>query len=117
MKGQGVGSALLRFVFNLAHEMTALLGCVGVVVDAKLGAVAFYKRYGFVALEAEAESRPRLPAGEDEEAMTRSVIDLSGKRKRSPLQRPVRRRLPVSSAAMRGGAACGKPRTREDRDL
>ena len=54
MKGQGVGSALLRFVFNLAHEMTALLGCVGVVVDAKLGAVAFYERYGFVALEAEA---------------------------------------------------------------
>ena len=54
VKGQGVGSALLRFVFNLAHEMSALLGCVGVVVDARPEAVAFYERYGFVALEAEA---------------------------------------------------------------
>jgi len=54
VKGQGVGSALLRFVFNLAHEMSALLGFVGVVVDAKLEAAAFYERYWLVALEAEA---------------------------------------------------------------
>jgi len=63
VKGQGVGSALLRFVFNLAHEMSALRGCVGVVVDAKLAAVAFYERYGFVALEGEAgllSDRPAL---------------------------------------------------------
>ena len=50
-KGQGVGSALLRFVFTLAHEMAARLGCVGVVVDAKEGAVPFYEKYGFVPLE------------------------------------------------------------------
>ena len=31
-----------------------MLGCVGVVVDAKAEAVAFYERYGFVALDAEA---------------------------------------------------------------
>jgi predicted N-acetyltransferase YhbS len=54
VKGQGVGSALLRFVFILAQEMAGLLGCVGVVVDAKPEAVAFYERYGFVALEGEA---------------------------------------------------------------
>jgi GNAT superfamily N-acetyltransferase len=53
-KGQGVGSALLRFVFLLAHEMGALLGCVGVVMDAKPEAVAFYERYGFMPIEAEA---------------------------------------------------------------
>lgn len=47
-------SALLRFVFTLAHEMAGLLGCVGVVVDAKPEAVAFYERYGFAALEGEA---------------------------------------------------------------
>lgn len=54
VKGQGVGSALLCFVFGLAHEMGGLLGCVGVVVDSKPEAVAFYEQYGFVALEAEA---------------------------------------------------------------
>jgi GNAT superfamily N-acetyltransferase len=54
VKGQGAGSSLLRFVFALAHEMSALLGCVGVVVDANLEAVASYERCGFVALEAEA---------------------------------------------------------------
>ena len=47
-------SASENFVFNLAHEMSALLGFVGVVVDAKLEAAAFYERYWLVALEAEA---------------------------------------------------------------
>jgi len=50
-QGQGVGSALLRFVFQLALRLAAELGCAGVVVDAKPGAVAFYEGLGFFALE------------------------------------------------------------------
>ncbi|MES1198720.1 MAG: GNAT family N-acetyltransferase [Pseudomonadota bacterium] len=53
-QGQGVGAALLRAVFLLAHRMAAEFGCIGVVVDAKAGAVDFYKKLGFIALEAEA---------------------------------------------------------------
>ena len=49
-RGQGVGSLLLRTVFQLATRLAADVGCVGVVVDAKPDAVAFYRRLGFVAL-------------------------------------------------------------------
>jgi predicted N-acetyltransferase YhbS len=52
-QAQGVGQALLRFVFSLAHEMANNLGCIGVVVDAKADAVDFYARYGFFQLDAE----------------------------------------------------------------
>lgn len=44
---QGTGLALLLFVFRLARRMADLVGCVGVVVDAKPEAVAFYQRFGF----------------------------------------------------------------------
>jgi GNAT superfamily N-acetyltransferase len=53
-QGQGVGQALLRAVFIMAQKMAADVGCIGVVVDAKSDAVAFYEKYGFVALEATA---------------------------------------------------------------
>lgn len=49
-QGRGAGSALLRFVFALTHRMAEDFGCVGVIVDAKPGAVTFYKKLGFVAL-------------------------------------------------------------------
>ena len=52
-QGRGVGSELLRAVFVLAHRMADDYGCVGVVVDAKEGAVAFYEGLGFFALEVE----------------------------------------------------------------
>lgn len=52
-QGQGIGVALLRFAFSLAREMAGTVGCVGVVVDAKPGAEAFYARFGFVPFEAE----------------------------------------------------------------
>jgi len=60
-QGQGVGRALLRFALRLARRMSGEVGCVGVVVDAKLKALDFYARYGFEAvtpLEGALQSRP-----------------------------------------------------------
>jgi GNAT superfamily N-acetyltransferase len=51
-QGQGVGSALLGYVLHLAVKMSVELGCVGVLVDAKPGAIACYETRGFMALEA-----------------------------------------------------------------
>lgn len=50
-KGQEIGGLLLRAVFSLAQKMAEEVGCVGVVVDAKPGAVAFYEKLGFLRLE------------------------------------------------------------------
>ena len=50
-QGMGLGGELLRFVCGLAVRLEQEVGCVGVVVDAKPDAVAFYARYGFFALE------------------------------------------------------------------
>ncbi len=50
-QGQGVGTALLRFVFRLALRLADEYGCTGVVVDAKPGAVSYYETLGFFALE------------------------------------------------------------------
>ncbi len=50
-QGLGIGKTLLRHVLTLAIEQRDRLGCVGVVADAKPGAVAFYGGLGFVALE------------------------------------------------------------------
>ena len=51
-RGQGVGLQLLRFVLRLARQMADEYGCVGVVVDAKPEAEAFYAKYGFTAVDA-----------------------------------------------------------------
>jgi GNAT superfamily N-acetyltransferase len=53
-QGGGVGSTLLRSVFFLAQQMAVDYGCVGVVVDAKPEAVAFYEKLGFIPLEVRA---------------------------------------------------------------
>ena len=50
-QGRGIGLTLLKAVFMLARAMAGDFGCVGVVVDAKPQAVAFYARYGFMALD------------------------------------------------------------------
>jgi GNAT superfamily N-acetyltransferase len=50
-QGQGIGLQLLRFVLRLALQMADDYGCVGVIVDAKPDAVAFYANYGFLAVE------------------------------------------------------------------
>ena len=60
-QGQGLGLQLLRFVLRLAVQMADDYGCVGVIVDAKPDAVAFYTRYGFLAvepIEGESDARP-----------------------------------------------------------
>jgi GNAT superfamily N-acetyltransferase len=53
-RGGGVASLLLRSILILAQKMAFDYGCVGVVVDAKLEAVGFYEKLGFVALEVHA---------------------------------------------------------------
>jgi GNAT superfamily N-acetyltransferase len=50
-QGQGLGLQLLRFVLRLALQMADDYGCVGVIVDAKPDAIAFYTKYGFLAVE------------------------------------------------------------------
>lgn len=60
-RGQGLGSELLKFVLKLAIRMSDEVGCVGVVVDAKSGAIDFYEKYGFIqidAVEGQSEARP-----------------------------------------------------------
>jgi predicted N-acetyltransferase YhbS len=52
LRGHGLGRQLLRFVLRLALRMAEDFGCIGVVVDAKPGAAAFYRQFGFLALEA-----------------------------------------------------------------
>lgn len=46
-QGLGVGTGLLQYVFRLALVSRDTTGCLGVVVDAKPGAVPFYARLGF----------------------------------------------------------------------
>jgi hypothetical protein len=46
----------LREAFGLALQKVELDGCVGVTADAKPGAVGFYRRFGFVPIEAPEES-------------------------------------------------------------
>ena len=61
----GIGAQLLRFVNKLAAKMADELGCAGVVVDAKPGAVKFYAKYGFMpfeVLEGQSAARPRPTA-------------------------------------------------------
>jgi len=61
VRGLGVGLELLKYVFGLAHRMSRDFGCVGLLVDAKLAAVAFYERYGFVALATELGTSQTAP--------------------------------------------------------
>jgi GNAT superfamily N-acetyltransferase len=64
-QGQGIGGALLYSVFQLALSQAASVGCIGVLVDAKPQAIAWYTRYGFTALdvlEGGSAARPRPTA-------------------------------------------------------
>ena len=48
-------------MFGLAHQMSSEFGCVGVLVDAKAAAVAFYARYGFVELPVDTGANQAAP--------------------------------------------------------
>lgn len=50
-QGDGIGRRLLRHVLELAVSQRDSVGCVGVVTDAKPGAIAFYEKLGFMPLE------------------------------------------------------------------
>jgi GNAT superfamily N-acetyltransferase len=61
VQGQGIGKELLRFALVLARRLATDYGCVGVLVEAKVDAVQFYERYGFVGLdvlEGQSHARP-----------------------------------------------------------
>ncbi|HEY5517552.1 MAG TPA: GNAT family N-acetyltransferase [Coriobacteriia bacterium] len=60
-QGQGIGTLLVGTALDVALGMTRTVGCVALVVDAKPGAVEFYRRFGFkerVALEGASAARP-----------------------------------------------------------
>jgi predicted N-acetyltransferase YhbS len=62
VQSMGLGSQLLRFVLEIASKMADEVGCAGVVVDAKPGALDFYAKYGFTPfepIEGESLARPR----------------------------------------------------------
>lgn len=50
-QNQGLGKELIATAFRLALEQKEKFGCIGVVVDAKIDAVAFYKKLGFIELD------------------------------------------------------------------
>lgn len=61
VRGQGLGRELSRLVLKLAMRLADDYGCIGVVVDAKLEAVPFYEKLGFMrmeVLEGQSEARP-----------------------------------------------------------
>jgi len=50
-QNRGVGKELMFSAFKLAVEQKERVGCIGVVVDAKVDAVKFYQQLGFVELD------------------------------------------------------------------
>jgi len=52
-QNRGLGKYLIKSMFYLSLEQKEKFGCVGIVVDAKSDAILFYKKLGFIELEAE----------------------------------------------------------------
>lgn len=60
-QGRGYGGALLEDALRRIDTASQVLGCMGVVVDAKDdSAVAFYERYGFIVLDGGKWPKPML---------------------------------------------------------
>jgi GNAT superfamily N-acetyltransferase len=78
-QGRGLGLQLLRFVLRLALQMADDYGCVGVVVDAKPDAEAFYTKYGFVAVEAVEGGSDARPAPTPMFLSIRAIREAVGK--------------------------------------
>lgn len=53
-QGKGVGRQLLNATLALAQQLAETVGCLGLVVDAKPGAVSFYESFAFITLDATA---------------------------------------------------------------
>jgi len=56
-QGVGVGRRLLRHVLMLSLQQSKTAGCIGVLTDAKPGAVNFYEKLGFITLVGVREGR------------------------------------------------------------
>lgn len=59
---QGIGEALVRYVFDLALGQMEKVGCIGVVVDSKPESRSYWDRWGFIPLEAvegQSDARPQ----------------------------------------------------------
>lgn len=80
-QGQGVGLELLRFILRLALQMAESYGCVGIVVDAKAKAAAFYAKYGFVPIEVVEGASDARPAPVPMFLALRSITHSLGPRK------------------------------------
>jgi len=52
-QNRGLGKELIATAFRLAVEQKNRFGCIGIVVDAKVDAVDFYKKLGFIEIELE----------------------------------------------------------------
>jgi GNAT superfamily N-acetyltransferase len=83
-QGQGLGLHLLRFVLRLALQMADDYGCVGVIVDAKPDAEAFYSKYGFITVEAVEGRSDARPAPTMMFLSIRAISNAAGK---SPLKK------------------------------
>lgn len=60
-KGKKLGLRLLKHALIKTKESAATLGCRGLYLDADAGAVAFYTKYGFIALEKPAHAGGSTP--------------------------------------------------------
>lgn len=71
-RGRRLGESLLMDALRRANEASELLGCIGVIVDAKTEkAERFYEKYDFVAIAAETwPHRMFLPIGVARRAFT-----------------------------------------------
>jgi hypothetical protein len=65
-------------VLGLAWQMAHDYGCVGVVVDAKPNAEAFYAKYGFMAVEAVEGRSDARPAPTPMFLSIRAITDAVG---------------------------------------